>query len=81
MMWKYFLEYNQLDLFDMWKHWIPERNNNSEEQNANSKIYYVENKEWDGEYFEDEFFELIDPGNRVTSFEHFVCFAYDNSIP
>ena len=89
MLWKDFLNLHQVELFNMWVNWVP-----SKVQDPNDKIkyktYYVENPEYEvwfdrdqEEYCEmgDEFIELIDRGNRVTSFEDFVCFAYDNSIP
>lgn len=86
MLWEDFLEFNQLDLFEMWNNWIPPHNKNTNGE----KFYYVNNPYYESWYdaFEDElcengeeFIELIDDGSRVTSFEDFVCCAYENSIP
>ena len=89
MLWKYFLEMHQLDLFNLWCNWVPQFEN-SENYVKSLKTYYVKNPDYqfwynhvDGEFYEDgnEFIELVDNGTRILSFENFVCSAYENSIP
>jgi len=94
MLWENFLESHQFELHKMWLEWIPSKSKSK--NSKKTKIYYLNNPEYrwdyrmtfDDEYMErffdpdiPEFIELVDKGDRVTSFEHFVCCAYENSIP
>lgn len=96
MLWNYFLETYEIELYNLWKKWISVDPKLVVDTKVNIKdkivkTYYVKNpyyKLWydkDEEDYveneEEEFFELVDEGDRVLSFEKFVCAAYENSIP
>lgn len=94
MLWKTFLKYNQEELFTLWYNWVPKKDvsdKKEEKEEVTSKTYYVTNPLYNfwfdsdhEEYVtngEEEFLEFVDDGSRITSFEYFVCCAYENSIP
>lgn len=75
-MWNLFLELYQEDLYYLWCNWIPLHK--TVNKNKVEKIYLINNEDYNEDYNE-EFIELVDNGDRVLSFEDFVCCAYENT--
>lgn len=89
MLWKYFLEFYQEELYQLWYNWIPKKEN-KEKNELEPKSYFIKNPYYEHGYDyyneeyidngEEEFIELVDYGDRVLSFEDFVSCAYENSM-
>lgn len=70
MLWKNFLECYEESLYDLWHRWVPLK----DEDNIYEEDYEDNYQDEDYDY------DYVDYGDRVMSFENFVCCAYENSI-
>ena len=75
MSWDSFVKLHMLELYDLWDTWVPSKENNTIEYNNDKSVMY---SHYDEE--EDEFYNLVDNGDRVTSFRYFLHFAYENTM-
>lgn len=76
MRYRDFVKFYQTDLFELWDNWIPIKKDIETMEVLKEKAYFIED---DDEEF--GFYELIDYGDRVLSFDNFMLCAYDNTIP